>query len=91
MNQITNDWEACKQAISSDTHRELAEEGCDCELLVRYSLPHKHYLLRSCLAGILIPKELLDLRWWLNGPPISTIRVPWKPHYPAPLAAHHTS
>ena len=27
MNQITNDWEVCKQAISSDTCEELAEEG----------------------------------------------------------------
>lgn len=45
MNQIANDWEACKQAVSTDTHRELAEEGCGCELLLRYSLPCKHYLL----------------------------------------------
>jgi hypothetical protein len=27
MNQITNDWEVCEQAISSDTYEELAEEG----------------------------------------------------------------
>jgi hypothetical protein len=38
MNQITNDREACKRAISSDTYGELAEEGCYCELLLRYSL-----------------------------------------------------
>jgi hypothetical protein len=90
MNQITNDWEACKQAISYDIYGEFTQEGYDCELLLRYSLPCKHYLLRPYLAGIPIPKELFH-HWWLNGPPISTVLIPWKPHFSAPLTPSHTS
>jgi len=60
--------------------------------LLRYSLPCKHHLLRACLAGIPIPVTLLHPRWQLNGPPISTAFVPWKPQYsipPTPIS--HTS
>ena len=55
MNQITNDWEACKQAVSSGTHEQLALEDYDYKLLLRYSLPCKHHLLHACLGGTSIP------------------------------------
>ena len=79
MNRIADDWEACKQAVNAGTHDELALEDCDCEILLRFSLPYKHYLLRACVAGMFIPRSLFHPRWW--GPPISKTFTPWKPHY----------
>jgi MULE transposase domain len=81
MNRIADDWEACKQAVNAGTHEELALEDCDCELLLRFSLPCKHHLLRACVAGTPIPRSLFHPRWWLNGPIISKTFTPWKPHY----------
>ena len=54
INQIADDWEACKQAISSDTHEQLPLEDRGCELLLRYSLPCKHHLL---LCPFLTPRN----------------------------------
>jgi hypothetical protein len=81
MNRIADDWEACKQAVNAGTYDELALEDCGCEFLFRFSLPYKHHLLRTCVAGMSIPRSLFHPRWWLNGPPISKTLTPWKPHY----------
>src|SRR5207248_10998319 len=52
---------------------------CGCQLLLRYSLPCKHYLLRACQTGIPLPKSLVHPRWWLKGPTIRHGR--WVPFY----------
>jgi hypothetical protein len=44
---IADDWEACKQAVSTGTTTVITGEACDCELLLRYSLPCKHHLLHA--------------------------------------------
>jgi hypothetical protein len=79
INRVAEDWEACKQAISTGTDQQLASEQCECELLLRFSLPCKHHLLHACTTGVPIPKSLFHPRWWLNGPPISKAFTPWKP------------
>jgi hypothetical protein len=91
MNCIAEDWEACKQAVSTGTTEIIANEECSCELLLRYSLPCKHHLLRACLTGTPIPRSLFHPRWWLNGPPISKTFTPWKPQYGDSAAGLHTS
>jgi len=68
INRVTEDWEVCKQAISTDTNQQLASEQCECELLLRFSLPCKHHLLHACATGIPIPRSLFHPRWWLNSP-----------------------
>ena len=76
MNHITDDWEACKQAVNAGTHEELALKDCGCELLLRFSLLCKHHLLRACIAGTPIPRSLFHLQWWLNGLSISKTFTP---------------
>ena len=39
INCVAEDWEACKQAISTGTDQQLALEQCECEPLLRFSLP----------------------------------------------------
>ena len=58
INRVAENWEAYKQAISTSTDQQLASEQCECELLLRFSLPYKHYLLHACSTGILIPRSL---------------------------------
>jgi hypothetical protein len=91
INRVAEDWEACKQAISTGTDQQLASEQCECELLMRFSLPCKHHLLHACATGIPIPKSLFHPRWWLNGPPISKALTPWKPQYSTSVNASATS
>jgi hypothetical protein len=76
MNYIAEDWEACKQAVSTGTTKIIANEECSCELLLRYSLPCEHHLLQACVTGTPIPRSLFYSRWWLNGPPISKTFTP---------------
>jgi hypothetical protein len=81
MDKVAEDWEACKFAVSIGTTEIMANEDCSCELLLRYSLPCKHYLLEAAQTGQPIPKTLFHPWWWLNGPPIVKTFIPWKPYY----------
>jgi hypothetical protein len=58
MDKIAQDWEACKLAVSTGTIENIANEDCSCELLLRYSLPCKHYLLLDAQTDKPIPKSL---------------------------------
>jgi len=91
INRVAEDWEACKQAIGTGIDRQLASEQCECELLLRFSLPCKHHLLHACATGIPIPRSLFHPRWWLNGPPISEAFTPWKPQYSTSVSVSATS
>jgi hypothetical protein len=62
INRVTEGWEAYKQAISTGTDPQLASEQCECELLLRFSLPSKHHLLHACATGIPIPRSLFHPR-----------------------------
>ena len=81
MSRIAEDWEACKQAVSTGNTEVIANEECSCELLLRFSLPCKHHLIRACATGTPIPRSLFHPRWWLNGPAILRALSPWKPQY----------
>ena len=50
---------------------------CSCELLLRYGLPCKHYLLQAYQTGQPLPRSLLHPRWWLDGPAITAVN--WQP------------
>jgi hypothetical protein len=91
MEKIAGDWEACKQAVSTGTTKDIANEQCSCELLLRFSLPCKHYLLQAAQTGQPLPKSLFHPRWWLNGPPITKSFTPWKPVYGVSTEAAYTS
>jgi hypothetical protein len=51
MDKIGQDWEAYKLAVGTGTTENIANEDCSCELLLRYSLPCKHYLLQAAQTG----------------------------------------
>jgi len=55
----------------------LAVLNCQCELLLRYSLPCRHYLQEIYRNGLPIPRSLVHQRWWINGPIIQ--RTDWRP------------
>ena len=44
---------------------------CDCEILSRFGIAYRHYLLTAFLENLELPKTLLHPRWWLSGPIIS--------------------
>ena len=83
--------EDCKLAVSTGATEIIANEDCSCELLLRYSLPCKHYLLEAAQTGQPIPKTLFHPRWWLNGPPIVKTFIPWKPYYAQSTACNYNS
>lgn len=87
LQKMSGDWEACKQAVSTGTTGILAAEECQCELLLRYSLPCKHHLLHASCAGMKAPRSLFHPRYWLNGPPILKSFLPWKLCYSTPHAS----
>jgi hypothetical protein len=53
---------------------------CNCKLLKQFLLPCRHYLKRAYETGEPLPRTLLHPRWWLNGPPITSLK--WVPRYP---------
>jgi hypothetical protein len=57
----------------------LALQNCRCELLHRFGLPCKHYLLRAFRQGQPIPRSLVHPRYWLRGPVIYSAN--WQPTY----------
>ena len=74
--KIEKEWADLSDIIKTGLH--LGD--CQCELLLQFGLPCKHYLLRAYQMGDPIPRSLLHPRWWLNGPLIC--RTNWKPEYP---------
>ena len=73
---VVEDWEECKQAVSKAMTKDIADEDCGCELLLRYSLPCKDHFLRAAIEGMPVLRSLLHPRWWVNGPPISKAFTP---------------
>jgi len=57
------------------------ENGCDCEVLLRFGIACMHHLKHAYLEDIPIPKTMVHPRWWLSGPEI--IRPNWAPFYPS--------
>ena len=51
----------------------------ECELLIRFGLPCKHYLVQSFEDGASIPRSLIHPRWWINSEPIRI--TGWVPTY----------
>jgi hypothetical protein len=67
--------------VSFGTTEDIANEQCSCELLLRFSLSCKHYLLQAAQTEQPLPKSLFHPRWWLHGPPIIKSFISWKPVY----------
>jgi hypothetical protein len=76
---IEKEWIALHKVVQEAGTINLDLGPCDCQLLLRYSLPCKHYLLRACQTGIPLPKSLVHPRWWLKGPTIRDDQ--WVPFY----------
>jgi hypothetical protein len=74
---IEREWLELQDLILEGKGDKLKE--CECQILLRYSLPCKHHLLRACLSGEPIPKSLVHPRWWLKGPTIR--QSTWAPSY----------
>jgi len=76
---IEEEWIALHELVQEAGSTDLDLGPCGCQLLLRYSLPCKHYLLQACQTGIPLPKSLVHPRWWLKGPTIRYGR--WVPFY----------
>jgi hypothetical protein len=74
---IEREWLELQDLVLEGKSDKLGE--CECQILLRYSLPYKHYLLRACLSGEPLPKSLVHPRWWLKGPIIR--QSAWAPSY----------
>jgi len=85
IDKLHNEWKVITDHIAVTNEDTLARSpSCDCEILHRYSLPCKHFLLRVAQRGSPIPRSLLHPRWWLNGPVIRRGyegEQSWKPQY----------
>lgn len=66
LGKVGSEWEEVKKKVSKD-YAISANSSCQCELLLRYSLPCRHYLLRACKTGQRIPQTPFYPRWWLQG------------------------
>ena len=66
IDKLRSEWKVTDTAIANQD----TLEPCDCEILLQYSLPYKHFLLEVAQGGSPIPRSLLHPRWWLNGPVI---------------------
>ena len=80
IDKLRSEWKVIETVIANQD----TLGPCDCEILHRYSLPCKHFLLKVAQSGCPIPRSLLHPRWWLNGPVVR--RGPWgerswKPQY----------
>ena len=76
---IEEEWIALHELVQETGTTDLDLGPCGCQLLLRYSLPCKHYLFRACQTGEPLPKSLVHPRWWLKGPTIRHNR--WVPFY----------
>ena len=77
--KISVEWEATKTAFQNGLLLPTTTPCTDCELLVRFGLPCKHYLIRACVEGSPIPRSLLHPRWWVHSEPIKV--TAWTPIY----------
>ena len=94
IDQITTEWEITKHEHSEGTLQPTLDTPCEsCELILRYGLPCKHFLILPHLRGEPIPRSLFHPRWWTNSLPIRitgwmpsfhTIEMPLSPTRPRP-------
>lgn len=78
ISKISSEWEATKEELLKGSLR--SDAVCfNCELLVRFGLPCRHYLAVPCQDGAPIPRSLIHPRWWIHGPLIQFSK--WRPSY----------
>ena len=78
ISKISSEWEATKDEINKGSLR--PNPSCsECELLIRFGLPCKHYLAQPFEDGAPIPRSLIHPRWWINSEPIRISE--WTPTY----------
>ena len=76
---IEEEWISLHELVQEAGTADLNLGPCNCQILLRYSLPCKHHLLQACQTGVPLPKSLVHPRWWLKGPTIRHNR--WVPFY----------
>jgi hypothetical protein len=64
LKKIAEDWEECKQTVSRSTAEGIANEDCECELLLHYSLPCKalpppHSYRENTTSSLTVPSSLV--------------------------------
>ena len=77
ISKISSEWEITKQEINRGILRADTLFCTDCELILRFGLPCKHYLAVPCQDGASIPRSLVHPRWWIHGEPIQ--QAEWVP------------
>jgi hypothetical protein len=84
---VAPEWEAVKQDVQQQPNLMAVDyPSCDCQVLLRWSLPCRHYLLQACITGEPIPRSLFHPRWWLHGGPITI--SDWRPLYQVQRIEH---
>jgi hypothetical protein len=61
LNKLVDKWELVKRMAANLEN--LDNEQCQCQLLLRWYLPCKHYLFAIARSGQPIPKSLIHPRW----------------------------
>ena len=61
---IEEEWIALHELVQEAGTTDLHLGPCECQLVLRCSLPCKHYLLRAYQTGVPLPKSLIHPRWW---------------------------
>lgn len=94
IDQIMIEWEITKYEHFKGTLHPALNIPCQsCELILRYGLPYKHFLILPHLRGEPIPRSLFHPQWWTNSLPIQftnwvpsfyTIEMPLSPTRPWP-------
>ena len=73
--KIAKEWEDTKEKVDDNSLE--TTELCSCEILLRFSLPCRHYLQEIYRNGQPIPRSLCHPRWWIHGPTVQF--TDWKP------------
>ena len=79
ISKLSPEWEITKKELNEGSLRPEASPCSQCELILRYGLPCKHFLAMPYEDGAPIPRSLVHPRWWLNGDAIQT--TGWTPSY----------
>lgn len=79
--QVQGEWFGMRNQLREN--QQLGQCG-SCDILLRYSLPCRHYLQPLWDSGASIPRSLLHPRWWLRGP--TAIEGVWIPSINQQLA-----
>ena len=79
LKRLERQWATLDSQITTGYEVNLPPNDCECEDLLRFGIACAHYLKKAYIENLAIPKTMIHLRWWLNGPPIHSVN--WRPFY----------